>query len=124
MDTISYVNRPEDMKNDAKKHITQHTHQITKTTKSQIWSQNDLRRLDLGNECIFLHLATTTDTISYVSGPGDAKNDPKSIRKSQVGGVGGARWRVVFCFYCFTLFLRWCYQGWFAELIIANVVGF
>ena len=66
--------------------------------KSQIWSQNDLRRLDLGNECIFLHLATTTDTISYVSGPVDAKNDPKISKKNQVGGIGGAKRRAVFYF--------------------------
>ena len=97
MDTISCVNRPEDTKNDSKKHITQHTHQIT-NTKIKNWSQNDLRRLDLGNECIFLHLATTTDTISYVSGPVDAKNDPKISKKNQVGGIGGAKRRAVFYF--------------------------
>ena len=70
-DTFSYVPGPGDTKDDAKQDA--HAKSRTTTQKSIIWLRNDLKQPDLGNECIFLHLATTTDAISYVPGPGAAE---------------------------------------------------
>ena len=71
-DTISYVLGPGDAKTNAKT-TSQSAHAKSRKNKSQIWSRSDLKRLNSGNECIFLHLATTTDSISCVPGPRDAK---------------------------------------------------
>ena len=56
-------------------------HGLNLHKNSQKWSRNDPQRLNLGNECIFLHLTDPTDTISYVLGPGDAKQKHKTVDK-------------------------------------------
>ena len=49
---------------------------ITKTVRICV------KRLNLGNESMYLHLPNLMDTISYALGPRDTKNDAKTISRS------------------------------------------
>ena len=83
MDTISRILPPLVLKYFSKE-AKRNTH--IKQPKTGITNfRSSLKQLKLGNESSFLYLAYLTDTIGYVPGPGDAKNDPetkKHIRKT------------------------------------------
>ena len=82
-DTISYALGPGDTKNEPKT-TSRSTHIESKNLgKTRIWSRNGPGWLNLSNESIFLDLACATDTISYVSGLGEAYFDAKT-NKTQV----------------------------------------
>ena len=55
---------------------------ISASPKSQKLSRNGLKRLNLGNESMYLHLLELPDTISYGLGPADTKNDAKRTSRS------------------------------------------
>ena len=48
----------------------------------QINCYDNLERLNLGNEPMYLHLLYLTDTICCALGPGDTKNDEKTTSRS------------------------------------------